>query len=285
MRSARSFTCGDPARCVAISDIMMSNHADAPHSHHCSDRRLSAPAAIAPSHNRPGRDTASGGRAAKLSSRGFDKRRAADRAERPGQRCPADRSCACCASRLPKACSSRHANPSSRGSTASPEMAWSSSTRPVPRLRSRRRQPSGCSPPAGAPPLRPSCPRLAEPGLPARSRATAFGLLVWASNLGAVVSAAIGVLGAPVRGMFAAQTVILVLAAVTARILRWQERRPAAGTPGSASPALSPLRRGAPDLGLWLLAVAIARLPRSCFRRSRGWRCCSKTRSTGQWCW
>lgn len=93
-----------------------------------------------------------------------------------------------------------------------------------------------------------------------QARASAFGLLVWASNLGAVISAAVGAAGAPVRAMIAAQAVMLLAAALLARIL------PAAGpsTPERLAPAagvpmvLRARVRHVPDAGLWLVALAVA---------------------------
>lgn len=60
---------------------------------------------------------------------------------------------------------------------------------------------------------------LAGAGVPANTRTVAFGLLIWASNLGAVLSSAVGAIGAPVRWLIAVQGVLLVLTAVLARIL------------------------------------------------------------------
>jgi MFS family permease len=98
---------------------------------------------------------------------------------------------------------------------------------------------------------------LARPGVPANARATAFGLLVWASNLGAVLSAAVGAAGAPVRFLFLVQTAVLVGAAVLARILHTPRSVPRT----SAEPVTTSSAVRAPDVGLWVLAAGVAPRP------------------------
>ncbi|HXV94024.1 MAG TPA: hypothetical protein VD813_12040, partial [Pseudonocardia sp.] len=72
--------------------------------------------------------------------------------------------------------------------------------------------------------------------------------------LGAVASAAVGATGAPVRGMFAAQAAVLLVAAALAGIVRGPRPDPGLGAaPGAAG---NGTRR--PDPGLRVLAAAVA---------------------------
>ncbi len=93
----------------------------------------------------------------------------------------------------------------------------------------------------------------------ARVRASAFGLLVWASNLGAVASATVGALGAPVHTMIAAQAATLAATALLARVLPpGYPQRDASDAGGRTPMVLRPRLQHVPDAGLWLVALAVA---------------------------
>lgn len=103
---------------------------------------------------------------------------------------------------------------------------------------------------------------LAGSGVPASTRTVAFGLLIWASNLGAVASASVGATGAPVHLLIAAQGGLLVLTAVLARILpddnTHRGDHGGTGDDGRDPATVTPRPARVPDAGLWLLALAVA---------------------------
>jgi hypothetical protein len=86
-------------------------------------------------------------------------------------------------------------------------------------------------------------------------RARAFGLLVLASNVGALVSAAVGAAGAPVRPMIAAQAAAVGVGLLLSTTLRRPAAEVAAARPGMTVRAPSAVRRE--RLAFWLVVVAV----------------------------